>query len=81
MRISSPAKARVGIYKAHLTLGSTGLDQDNVSVFHDVVLALGHDLTGGLDGSLVSILSKGSIVEDDALNESLLEICSGNVSD
>ena len=75
MREKLPCQSKSQNFVTGLTLSSTSLDQDNISVFYDVVLALGHDLTSCLDGSFVSIFPEGGIVEDDALNESLLEIC------
>jgi hypothetical protein len=75
---------------SNLALGGTGLEQDNVAVFDNVVLALGHDLALGLDLRLgAELLEHGVVVHDD-LDEGLLEItvddtssrgCLGSVAD
>jgi len=57
-----------------LSLGGTGLDEDDVSVLDNVVLALGHDLSLGLDlGFCLQFLKEVEVV-DNALNEGLLKV-------
>ena len=55
-------------------LGSTGLDEQDVSVLHHVFLALGHHLALGLDLGLVAQLLEHVVVVDDRLDEGLLEV-------
>lgn len=57
-----------------LALGGTGLEQDNVTILHDVVLALGQDLALGLDRSLITQLPERGVVVDDSLDEGLFEV-------
>ena len=59
---------------SNLALGGTGLEQDNVAVLDDVVLALGHDLALGLDIRLVANLLEHGVVVHDDLDEGLLEV-------
>jgi len=54
--------------------GRTGLDQEDITILHDVVLALGHDLTGSPDGRFVAVLPQRLIVEDDGLDEGLFKV-------
>lgn len=62
------------LHRAHLALGSASLEQDNVAVLDDVVLALGHDLTLGLDlGLSAQLLEHGIVVHND-LDESLFKV-------
>lgn len=62
------------LHRAHLALGSASLEQNNVAVLDDVVLALGHDLTLRLDlGLSAQLLEHGVVVHDD-LDESLFEV-------
>ena len=57
-----------------LSLGSTSLDEDDVSVLDNVVLALGHNLSLGLDlGFRLQLLEEVEVVNN-ALDESLLEV-------
>jgi hypothetical protein len=63
-----------------LTLGGTGLDQQDVSVLYDVLLALRHDLTLGLDLGLVTQLLEHVKVVHNSLDESLLEVRVDNTS-
>lgn len=57
-----------------LALGRTGLDQENVSIFHHVFLALGHHLALGLDLGLVTELLQGIEVVHNRLDKSLLKV-------
>jgi len=61
-------------------LGRTSLDQDNITVLDDVVLAFGHDLTLGLDCRFVAKLLQYFVVVDDTLDEGLFEITVDNTS-
>lgn len=66
------------LHRANLALGSASLEQDNVAVLDDVVLALGHDLTLGLDlGLSAQLLEHGVVVHND-LDESLFEVTVDN---
>ena len=65
---------------SNLALSGTSLEEDNVTVLDDVVLALGHDLALGLDLSLSAELLKSLVVVDDDLNESLLEVTVNDTS-
>lgn len=57
-----------------LGLGSTSLDEDDVAVLNNVVLALGHDLSLGLDlGFRLQLLEEVEVVYN-ALNEGLLKV-------
>jgi hypothetical protein len=58
-----------------LTLSGTGFDQEDITVINNVFLAFGHDLSGSLHGSLVSVLLESVIVENNSLNECFLKIC------
>lgn len=59
---------------SNLALGGTGLEQDNVAILNDVVLALGHDLTLGFDLRLGAELLEHAVVVHDTLDEGLLEV-------
>ena len=65
---------------SNLALGGTSLEQDNVTVLNDVVLALSHDLALGPDLSLSAELLECLVVVDDDLNESLLEVSVNDTS-
>ena len=71
---SFPATPTTYPYKCSLTLGSTGLDEQNVTILHYVVLALGHDLALGLDLGFVTELLERREVVDNGLDKRLLEI-------
>lgn len=58
----------------YLALGSTGLDEQDITVLDSVILALGHDLTGSLDGSLVTKLAQHAVVVGNGLDKGLLEV-------
>jgi len=58
----------------HLALSGTGLDEQNIAILDDVILALGHDLTGSLNSSFVTELTQGAVVVGNGLNEGLLEV-------
>lgn len=64
----------------NLALGSTGLDEEDVTIFHNIVLALGHDLAGRLDSGFVAILPQGGVVVHDGLNEGLLKVSVNHTS-
>jgi hypothetical protein len=51
---------------------------DNITVFHDVLLTLGHDLALGLDLGLITKFLERVEVEDESLDEGLLEIVVNN---
>lgn len=69
------------IYVYHLALSSTGLEEDNITILNDVILALGHDLALGLDlGFVTTELPEDVVVVDDSLNEGLLEISVNDTS-
>lgn len=57
-----------------LALRCTSLDEQDIAVLNNVVLALSHDLTFGLDARLITLLPQGLVVVHDDLNESLLEV-------
>lgn len=57
-----------------LSTCSTRLDQQDIAVLDDVILALGHDLTGRLDSGLVAELTQGVIVVHHSLDEGLLKV-------
>lgn len=59
---------------SRLALGGASLEEDNVTIIKDVVLALGHDLALGLDLGFGAELLKHGVVVYDTLNEGLLEI-------
>lgn len=63
-----------------LVLSSTGLDEHDIAVLDDVILALGHDFTSSLDGVFVTVLAERSIVVHDGLDEGLLEVGVNNTS-
>lgn len=63
-----------------LALGSTGLDVQDVTVFYDVLLALGHDLALGLDLGLFTKFLERVVVENEGLDEGLLEIVVNDTS-
>ena len=58
----------------HLVFGSTGLDEQDITVLDDVILTLGHDLTSSLDGAFIAELTQNTVVVCDSLDEGLLEI-------
>lgn len=58
----------------HLALSGTSLDEQDVAILDDVILALGHDLTSSLNGSFVTELTQGVVVVGNSLNEGLLEV-------
>lgn len=62
----------------HLALGSTSLDEENITVLNNVVLALGHNLTGSLDSTFVTKLLKESKVIHNGLDEGLLKVSVDN---
>jgi len=51
---------------------------DNITVLHDVLLTLGHDLALGLDLGLITKFLERVVVEDESLDEGLLEIVVNN---
>jgi hypothetical protein len=51
---------------------------DNITVLHDVLLTLGHDLALGLDLGLITKFLECVVVEDESLDEGLLEIVVNN---
>lgn len=55
-------------------LGSSGLDEKNITILNDIFFALGHDLSGRFDGGFIAILLESIIVEDNCLDKRLLEI-------
>lgn len=57
-----------------LALGSTGLEQENIAVFHDIIFALGHQLALGSDLGFVTELFKYAVVVHDGLDEGLLKV-------
>lgn len=59
---------------SRLALGSTGLDEQDITVFNNVVLALGHNLTSSLDSTFIAKLLKEREVIHNGLNESLLKV-------
>jgi hypothetical protein len=63
-----------------LTLSSSCLEEENISILNDVVLALGHDLTLGLDLAFITQLLQNVEVVDDSLDESLFEITVNDTS-
>lgn len=62
----------------HLALGSTGLDEEDITILNNVVLALGHDLTSSLDGTFIAKLLQKSKVVHDGLDEGLLKVSVNN---
>lgn len=46
----------------------------NITILHDILLTLGHDLALGLDLGLVTELLEGVVVENESLDEGLLEV-------
>ena len=58
----------------HLALSGTGLDEQDIAILDDVILALGHDLTSSLNGSFVAELTQGVVVVGNGLDEGLLEV-------
>lgn len=58
----------------HLGFGSTGLDEQDITVLDDVFLTLGHDLAGSLHLVLVTELTQDRVVVRDSLDESLLKV-------
>lgn len=65
---------------SHLALGGTGLEEDNVTIIKDVVLALGHDLALSLDLGFGTELLEHGVVVYDTLDEGLLEVTVDNTS-
>jgi hypothetical protein len=57
-----------------LRLCSTSLEEHDVAVLHDVLLALCLELSSGLYGRLVAELLQVVVLEDDRLDERLLEV-------
>lgn len=57
-----------------LVLGGTGLDDENVTILDNVVLALGHHLALGLDLGFVTELLDGAKVVDNGLDKGLLKV-------
>jgi hypothetical protein len=58
----------------HLVLSSTGLDEHDIAVLDDVILALGHNLTSSLDAVFITVLTERRVVVHDGLDEGLLEV-------
>jgi hypothetical protein len=56
------------------TLGGTGLNEHNITVFDNVLLTLGHHLTLGLDLSFVAELLQDTKVIDNGLDKRLLKV-------
>lgn len=67
-------------YLAHLALGSTGLDKEDVTILDDVFLTLRHDLTLGFHFSFIAKLLKHVEVVHNSLDEGLFEICVNDTS-
>jgi len=63
-----------------LTLGSASFDEQNVAILDHIVLALGHNLTLGLDASFVTLLPQYTVVIHNCLNEGLFEITMNDTS-
>lgn len=55
-------------------LCSSCLDQQNITVFYHVVLALGHNFPCSLDGWFVPVFFEGVVVVNDGLNKGLLKV-------
>lgn len=64
----------------YLALGSTSLDEHDITILNNVVLTLGHDLTSGLNGSFVTKLLENTVVVHNSLDESLLKVTVDNTS-
>lgn len=56
---------------AGLRLSSTSLDENDISILNNIILALGHDLASCLNSGFITVLSQHTIVEDETLDESL----------
>ena len=59
----------------YLRFRSPCLDEDNITIFNHIVLALGHNLACCLDRCFVPELFQDFVVVDNALDEGLLEVC------
>lgn len=57
-----------------LRLGSTGLDEQDITVLDDVFLALGHDLSLGLNFGFIAQLLQNVEVIDNGLDKGLLKV-------
>lgn len=58
-----------------LALSCTSLDEENIAVLNNVILALGHNLSSSLHRGFVSVLLESLVVEDNGLDECLFKIC------
>lgn len=58
----------------HLALGSTGLDEHDITVVDEVILTLGHDFTSSLDRVLITELTQNTVVVHNSLDEGLLKV-------
>lgn len=62
------------IVVVQLRLGSTGLDEQDITVLDDVFLALGHDLSLGLNFGFIAQLLQNVEVIDNGLDKGLLKV-------
>jgi hypothetical protein len=60
--------------KPGLRLCRASLDEDDITILDNVVLALGHDLALRLDGSLITLFPQHAVVVHNDLDERLLKV-------
>lgn len=68
------SKSTERIVALDLALSSTGLDEQNIAILNDVIFALGHDLTLGLDRRFITLFPQSLVVVHDRLDEGLLKV-------
>lgn len=66
------------IVVVQLRLGSTSLDEKDITILNDVVLALGHDLALGLDFGFIAQFLQDVEIVDNGLDKSLLKVTVDN---
>jgi hypothetical protein len=63
-----------------LCLSGTSLDEYDITILDNIILALGHDLALRLDSSFVTLFLQYVVVVHDTLDEGLLEVAVNNTS-
>ena len=62
-----------------LTFRGSSLDQKDIAILNDIILALSHHFTSSLHSRFIAELFQSVEVENDGLNESLLKIYRRNM--
>lgn len=64
----------------YLALGGTGLDEQDIAIFDDIILSFCHDLARSLNSAFITVFLQSTVVVCDGLDESLFEVGVNNTS-